>query len=195
MTMAVYLTLSLLTSAFMNWYNGALRWWSAERWPTSTPKPRAPPARAWRRRSARSACWPGSGTICSRPGTTRCSRCCACGCCGEWCRRWSEWALLDADFTGTSREDCTRRRLLGVHQGALLAVHVRLLSGRPALARQSRLHPDRRPDPAVPAALATSSRCRRDPGLSDRRLLPVLRWVFGLRWSRPRAGAACSSPW
>ena len=40
-------------------------------------------------------------------GTTRCSRCSACGCSGRWCRRCSSWALLDADFGGTSREDCT----------------------------------------------------------------------------------------
>ena len=36
--MAVYLTLSLLISAFMNWYNRASRWWSAEAWPMSHPE-------------------------------------------------------------------------------------------------------------------------------------------------------------
>ena len=42
--MAVYLTISLSISLFMNWYNRASRWWSAEPWQT-TCRSRATPHR------------------------------------------------------------------------------------------------------------------------------------------------------
>ena len=98
-----------------------------------------------------------------------------------------QWALFDADFSRHQpRRLHFRGRVLGVHQGALLAVHVRLLPGRSALARQSRVpDPDRRAGSAVPAALSPQARARRrHPGvLPDRRLLPVLR-----RGARPAGG-------
>jgi general L-amino acid transport system permease protein len=46
-----------------------------------------------------------------------------------------QWAILDANWVGTTRADCTGGRLLGVHPAALRPVHVRLLPAGTALAR------------------------------------------------------------
>ena len=72
-TMAVYLTISLVTSGLMNCTTGASRWWSAE---MAAPQPAYRPSGAGRRRCRRRRATAGSSagcaSICSPARSTSC---------------------------------------------------------------------------------------------------------------------------
>ena len=129
MTMGVYLTLSLLTSAFMNWYNrrqgagGAL---SDGRGHAEAVARRRTEAGAAGQRGGRGRL--AEANLFSTWYNTLLTLLCL----------WLLWQVVPPLIQWASarcrlyrhqpRMLHVRRRLLGVHQGALLAVHVRLLS-------------------------------------------------------------------